>query len=57
MTVTGGLAWTMASQLIDVANELPNYKENINAKNLSSADPPAWRSGRRLRPPRFFGPI
>ena len=32
MAVTGGIAWIMASQLIDVANELPNYRENINGK-------------------------
>jgi predicted PurR-regulated permease PerM len=39
MIVTGGLAWTMASQLIDVANELPNYRENINAKIAAMRTP------------------
>jgi predicted PurR-regulated permease PerM len=27
-----GLAWVMANQLIDVVNELPNYRENIHRK-------------------------
>jgi predicted PurR-regulated permease PerM len=28
----GGLAWTMGNQLIDVANQLPSYRENIDRK-------------------------
>jgi len=28
----GGLAWTMGNQLIDVANALPNYRQNIDRK-------------------------
>src|SRR5271170_2276959 len=39
MGVTGGLAWIIASQLIDVANELPNYRENIAAKMAAMRTP------------------
>lgn len=28
----GGLAWTMGNQLIDVANKLPDYRQNIDRK-------------------------
>lgn len=30
--VIGGVAWTVTVQLVDVANELPNYRSNIRAK-------------------------
>jgi len=30
--VTAGLAWVMMNQLIDVVNEVPNYRQNINRK-------------------------
>jgi predicted PurR-regulated permease PerM len=46
MGVTGGLAWIMASQLIDVANELPNYRENITAKMAAMRTPTKGAFGR-----------
>jgi len=46
MIVTGGLAWNMASQLIDVANELPNYRENINGKIAVMRTPAKGALGR-----------
>ena len=30
--VAGGIGWIIAGQLIDVANQLPQYRENIHAK-------------------------
>jgi predicted PurR-regulated permease PerM len=32
MTVTAGIAWIIANQLVDVANQLPQYRQNIHAK-------------------------
>jgi predicted PurR-regulated permease PerM len=32
IAVAGGIGWIIASQLIDVANQLPQYRENIQAK-------------------------
>ncbi len=32
VAVAGGIGWIIASQLIDVANQLPQYRENIEAK-------------------------
>jgi predicted PurR-regulated permease PerM len=32
IAVAGGIGWIIASQLIDVANQLPQYRENIEAK-------------------------
>jgi predicted PurR-regulated permease PerM len=32
ITVAGGIGWLIANQLVDVANELPLYRQNINAK-------------------------
>jgi predicted PurR-regulated permease PerM len=46
MIVTVGLAWNMASQLIDVANELPNYRENINRKIAVMRTPAKGALGR-----------
>jgi predicted PurR-regulated permease PerM len=46
MAVTGGIAWIMASQLIDVANELPNYRENINGKIAAMRAPTKGALGR-----------
>jgi predicted PurR-regulated permease PerM len=46
MGVTGGLAWIMASQLIDVANELPNYRENIKTKMAAMRTPAKGALGR-----------
>ena len=46
MGMTGALAWIMASQLIDVANELPNYRENIAAKMAAMRTPAKGAFGR-----------
>ena len=46
MGMTGALAWIMASQLIDVANELPNYRENIAAKMAAMRTPTKGALGR-----------
>ena len=32
IAVAGGIAWIIANQLIDVANQLPLYRQNIHAK-------------------------
>jgi predicted PurR-regulated permease PerM len=32
ITVAAGIAWTIANQLVDVANQLPLYRQNIHAK-------------------------
>jgi len=32
IAVAGGIAWVIANQLVDVANQLPLYRENIHAK-------------------------
>jgi predicted PurR-regulated permease PerM len=32
IAVAGGIAWSIAVQLVDVANQLPLYRENIHAK-------------------------
>lgn len=32
IVVSGGIAWIIANQLIDVANQLPLYRQNIRAK-------------------------
>jgi predicted PurR-regulated permease PerM len=32
IAVAGGIGWVIASQLVDVANELPLYRQNIHAK-------------------------
>jgi predicted PurR-regulated permease PerM len=32
MAVAGGIGWIIANQLIDVANQLPLYRQNIHAK-------------------------
>ena len=32
IAVLGGIGWIIASQLVDVANQLPLYRENIHAK-------------------------
>ena len=46
MGMTGALAWIIASQLIDVANELPNYRENITAKMAAMRTPTKGALGR-----------
>ena len=46
MAATGGLAWVIGNQLIDVANELPNYKENINEKIAAMRTPTKGALGR-----------
>jgi predicted PurR-regulated permease PerM len=46
MGMMGAVAWTMASQLIDVANELPNYRENITAKMAAMRTPTKGALGR-----------
>ncbi len=32
MAVAGGIGWVIANQLVDVANQLPLYRQNIHAK-------------------------
>ena len=32
MAVGGGMVWMIANQLLDVANQLPSYRQNIHAK-------------------------
>src|SRR5580704_3363174 len=32
IAVTGGIGWVIFNQLVDVANELPSYQENIHNK-------------------------
>jgi predicted PurR-regulated permease PerM len=32
IALAGGIAWSIATQLVDVANQLPLYRENIHAK-------------------------
>jgi predicted PurR-regulated permease PerM len=32
VAVGGGISWVLASQLVDVANQLPQYRENIHAR-------------------------
>jgi predicted PurR-regulated permease PerM len=44
--LTGALAWTMGSQLIDVANELPNYRENVTDRMAAMRTPAKGALGR-----------
>src|ERR1035441_1604297 len=32
VAVAGGIGWVIATQLVDVANQLPSYRQNIHAK-------------------------
>src|SRR4030095_10478046 len=32
IAVAGGIGWIIESQLVDVANQLPHYRQNIHAK-------------------------
>ena len=41
LSVTGGLAWVLADQLLSVANDLPHYRENIRRKVQSIRSPSA----------------
>jgi predicted PurR-regulated permease PerM len=42
----GGLAWIMGNQLIEAANELPNYRENIHRKIEAMHTPTKGALGR-----------
>ena len=44
--VTGELGWVIASQLIDVVNQLPNYRENISTKIAAMRTPTKGPLGR-----------
>jgi predicted PurR-regulated permease PerM len=55
MALTGGLAWIMAGQLIDVANELPNYRENINDKLSAMRTPTKGALGRAAQSVQEIG--
>src|ERR1700722_11486943 len=43
---TVGLAWVMGNQLIEVANELPNYRQNIHGKLQAMRAPTKGALGR-----------
>lgn len=32
VAVAGGISWIIANQLVDVANQLPQYRQNIHAR-------------------------
>ncbi len=32
IAVAGGISWVIANQLVDVANQLPRYRQNIHAR-------------------------
>ena len=51
VVAAGGIGWIIASQLVDVANQLPQYRENIHAKIRSISFPGhgAGRPGRQKR--------
>src|SRR5580693_1925594 len=35
VAVSGGISWVLANQLVDVANQLPQYRQNIHARIAS----------------------
>jgi predicted PurR-regulated permease PerM len=39
MAVAGCIAWVITNQLVDVANQLPSYRQNINAKIQAMRNP------------------
>lgn len=46
MAVAGGIAWIIANQLVEVANQLPLYRENIRGKIDSFQHPVTGRVGK-----------
>jgi predicted PurR-regulated permease PerM len=45
IAVAGGIAWTIAYQLVDVANQLPLYRQNIHAKIVAFHIPATGQLG------------
>jgi predicted PurR-regulated permease PerM len=46
MAVAGGIGWIIANQLVDVANQLPLYRQNIRAKMAAFHLPATGQLGR-----------
>ena len=46
IAVAGGIGWTILSQLVDVVNQLPRYRENIHAKIEAFHIPATGQLGR-----------
>jgi predicted PurR-regulated permease PerM len=46
IAVAGGVGWIIANQLVEVANQLPLYRENIQAKIKAFRSPVAGQLGR-----------
>jgi predicted PurR-regulated permease PerM len=45
VAVAGGIGWIIASQLVDVANELPQYRQNIHSKIAAFHSPATGQLG------------
>ncbi|MDR3702434.1 MAG: AI-2E family transporter [Candidatus Sulfopaludibacter sp.] len=46
LAVAGGIGWVIANQLVDVANQLPQYSQNIHAKIEDFHSPVTGQLGR-----------
>jgi predicted PurR-regulated permease PerM len=49
MAVAGGIAWLIVNQLVDVANQLPRYRQNIHAKIEAFNVPSTGQFGRAAK--------
>src|ERR1017187_9159621 len=49
VALAGGIGWVIATQLVDVANQLPSYRQNIHAKIESFHLPVTGQLGRAAK--------
>jgi len=55
MAAAGCVAWVIANQLVDVANQLPSYRQNIHAKIQALHDPGKGPLGRAAQSVKEIG--
>lgn len=55
LTAAAGLAWVMGNQLVEVANELPNYRQNIHRKLEAMRTPTKGALGRAAESVKEIG--
>jgi len=55
MAMTGCIAWVIANQLVDVANQLPGYRQNIHAKIQALHNPGKGPLGRAAQSVKEIG--
>jgi predicted PurR-regulated permease PerM len=55
MAAAGCIAWVIANQLVDVANQLPSYRQNIHAKIQALHDPGKGPLGRAAQSVKEIG--